>query len=170
MVSALDPKRRPLSIEAASAREQSQHSLSTRSAEAKRAEQSIRYVPRISASDTDQMRDLKRVILAKEQEITAVCNQLNMMADRLDRALEIFLAAAIEHDAANVSSEKTSEQRVKAFEVDVAKAIENTAPKQKKVSTSSPTSLEAILAAARGNQPNSAGGKPKYSKLIRDMK
>lgn len=169
-MSALDPKRRPLSTEATSAREQSQNRLSTHSAEAKQAEQPTRYVPRISASDTDEMRDLKRVILAKEQEISRVCNQLQMMADRLDRALEIFLAAAIEHDAANATSGKSADQRVKAFELDVAKAIETTAPKPKKAPASSPTSLEAILAAARGDRPSSTGGKPKYSKLLRDMK
>ncbi|CAN8063407.1 unnamed protein product [Agarophyton chilense] len=170
IVSGLDPKRGPLSSEAVSAREASQNILSSQSAQAEQAAKPKRYVPRIAATDSDEVRDLKRAILAKEQEITAVCTQLKAMADRVDRALEVFLASEIENEEQAV--QKTPDQRVKAFTVDATKAVDGVVEKPTKTVGSSPTSLEAILAAARSGKIRSTGGgeKPKYSKLLRDMK
>ncbi|KAI0557240.1 hypothetical protein FGB62_327g010 [Gracilaria domingensis] len=170
IVSGLDPKRGPLSKEAVSAREASQNRLSSRSAEAEEAAHPKRYIPRIAATDSDEVRDLKRAILAKEQEITGVCTQLKSIADRIDRALEIFLASEIENEEQS-TEERKPDQRVKAFTVDATKAVEGVIEKPKKQAVgSSTTSLEAILAAARGGQPRTGGEKPKYSKLLRDMK
>lgn len=172
VVSGLVPTRGPLSVEAESAREASKNRLSQRSAEAEHAGGPSRHVSRISATDSQEVFALKTRIIAKENEISDLSVQLKNMASRLDRVAENFLASAIEHEAA-IDANKKSDQRVKALTVDAEKAVTGVAPKPKKPisSASSPTSLETILAAARGGAHSvSSGQKPKYAKILRDMK
>eukprot|EP00177_Eucheuma_denticulatum_P008143 GFKZ01014829.1.p1 GENE.GFKZ01014829.1~~GFKZ01014829.1.p1 ORF type:complete len:204 (-),score=53.35 GFKZ01014829.1:670-1281(-) len=169
--SALDAPRPELSTEARSARVQS---LTKAEAEATREDKGRRYVPQIGPTDTDEERELKRKIQAKEQEILDLASRLKDMADRLDVVVSVFhnslISAAAEEPVAPSSGEA-----VKAFQKgpdlsEKEKKEEKEKSRMSAPSSSGGTSLEAILAAARSGKPRVKSETPKYSKLLRDLK
>lgn len=170
--SALDTPRPGLSDAAKSARVQS---LTRAEAEAAKEVKRKRYVPQIGPTDTDEERELKRRIQAKEQEILDMASRLSQIAERLDRMVETFHASIIA-TTANEQVAEPSENRTKAFQdspdknTEEAEAREEDSISQKSVPNATGTSLEAILAAARSGKPRVKSETPKYSKLLRDMK
>lgn len=168
--SALDAPRPELSTEARSARVQS---LTKAQAEATKEEKGKRYVPQIGPTDTDEERELKRKIQAKEQEILDLASRLKDMADRLDVVVGVFhnslISAAGEEQVAESSGET-----IKAFEKGPDGGKEKEEKEKSRMSapssSSGGTSLEAILAAARSGKPRVKSETPKYSKLLRDLK
>lgn len=171
--SALDSPRPELSDAAKSARVQS---LTRVEAEAAKQVKCKRYVPQIGPTDTDEERELKRRIQAKEQEILDMASRLSQIAERLDRVVETFHASIIATSADEYVAEP-SESRTKAFQNSPDKDMEEAEAKEeegsnsrKSVPATTGTSLEAILAAARSGKPRVKSEAPKYSKLLRDMK
>lgn len=169
--STLDAPRPELSSQAKSAQ---RASVSKVAAEATIEPKGRRYVPQIAAGDTDEERELKRQIQAKEQEIMDMAAKLVNIAERLDRVVETFHASIIQTSAEAAPVAAPSDSRAKAFDASAEQRREDQTASSKRTSATSAggTSLEAILAAARGG-----GGKervksetPKYSKLLRDMK
>lgn len=166
--SALDAPRPELSTEARSARVQS---LTKAQAEASKEPAGKRYVPQIGPTDTDEERELKRKIQAKEQEILDMASRLKNMAERLDVVVGVFhnslISAATEEPAMESSGEP-----IKAFQKgpEVVEKEERDKSRKSAPSSSAGTSLEAILAAARSGKPRVKSETPKYSKLLRDMK
>lgn len=165
--SELDAPRPELSVQAKTARVQSVSRVEAAKpvAEGK----GWRQMPQIGATDTDEERELKRKIQAKEQEIVDVAAKLSALGDRLERALEAFHESVV-GVAAAAPEAAPSVDRAKAFEDN-----ENS-PEKGKDRKSAPglsggkTSLEAILAAARSGKGRVKSETPKYAKLIRDMK
>lgn len=167
--SGLDAPRPELSAEAKSARRESASRVGSESlTEAK----GRRYVPQILPGDTDEERDLKRQIQAKEQEILDMASKLAGIAERLDRAVETFHGSVV-GVSANVPEAAPSPTRAKAFDGTGEEATTETAESpstRKSAPSGTGTSLEAILAAARSGKPRVKSETPKYSKLLRDMK
>lgn len=128
-------------------------------------------MPQIGATDTDEERELKRKIQAKEQEIVDVAAKLSAIADRLDRALEAFHGSVV-GVASAVPEAAPSATRAKAFsEGEGGEKVQSGKERQSTPEIgSAPTSLEAILAAARSGKGRVKSETPKYSKLLRDLK
>lgn len=168
--SALDAPRAELGDEAKSARDGAATRVRNSTTEAPKLR---RYVPQIGPADSDEARHLKRQIQAREQEIQAMCAKLLQVAERLDRVASIF-HASLQNVAAPVAApEDPNKPRMKAFSADapVDGAAAATSAASSAAASAKPTSLEAILAAARsgGNSSRAQSEKPKYSKLLRNM-
>lgn len=168
--SSIDAPAPELSDQAKSARVTS---ISRVEAELK-SQQINRYVPKIGPTDSDEVRDLKRAIQAKEQEIVEMSAKLASFAERLDRSIDLFTASVVEV-ALEAAPAKPREDRVKAFQHSshTTPSDENVnEPKSSASSSASSggTSLAAILAAARSGQPRVQSERPKYAKLLRDLK
>lgn len=133
-----------------------------------------RYVPRITSADSDEVRHLKRAIHAKELEIMDMTAKISSLADRLDRVVDIFAASTVEV-AVEEALPKPAEDRVKAFQTEGTPKVHLSPKAQQSEARSNDissggTSLAAILAAARGGEPRVKSERPKYAKLLRDMK
>lgn len=127
-----------------------------------------RYVPKINPTDSDDIRELKRAIQAKEQDIMDMVTKLNSLDDRLNRVVDIFTASTIEA-AASEPPPKPTEDRVKAFQSKSADHDQREQVKKKPSTASGGTSLAAILAAARsGSNERVKSERPKYAKILRD--
>lgn len=170
--SALDAPRPELNEAAKSARVQS---LTRAEAEAAKAVKPKRSVPQIGPTDTDEERELKRRIQAKEQEILDMASKLNQIAERLDRVIEKFHASTIGTSTDEPIAEP-KDNRTKAFQELPDKGKDEVSAKgeddnaRKSTTATGGTSLEAILAAARSGKPRVKSETPKYSKLLRDLK
>lgn len=170
--SALDAPAPELSKQAKSARVRS---ISRVAAQVAGEPKDRRSIPQIKAGDTDEERELKRKIQAKEQEIMDMAAKLNGIAERLDSIVGLFHASIVEISAEAAPVAMSSGDRAKAFDATVekkAQAAQEVTTSKSTAASGGGTSLEAILAAARGG-----GGKtrvksetPKYSKLLRDLK
>lgn len=169
--STLDAPRPELSSQAKSARVRS---VTRVAAEVAIEPKGRRYVPQIGAADTDEERDLKRQIQAKEQEIMDIAAKLNNIAERLDRVVETFHASVVQTSAEAAPVAVPSDTRTKAFGEAAGKKAqgETAANSRKSAPSGAGTSLEAILAAARGGTGKARvkSEAPKYSKLLRDRK
>lgn len=168
--SGLDAPRPELTKEAKSARAKS---ISKAEAEAAKDIKPKRFIPQIDPTDSDEERELKRKIQAKEQEILDLASKLTTMAERLDRVVETFHASIIDTETAEDTEPNHSEARTKAFtkaEVKEEEDEKDEKAAQRKSAPQGGTSLEAILAAARGGKPRAKSETPKYSKLLRDLK
>lgn len=130
-----------------------------------------RMVPRINAGDSDAVRELKRAIQAKEQEIMDMNTKLLALSERLERVVEIFTASIVETAQEEVPV-KAPEDRVRAFRLEDVEETERNDPNETPKSSISAgkTSLAAILAAARNGTPRTKSATPKYSKLLADFK
>lgn len=169
--STLDAPRPELSSQAKSARVQS---VSRVAAETAIEPKGRRFVPQIGPADTDEERDLKRQIQAKEQEIMDMAAKLNNIAERLDRAVENFHASVVQTSAEAAPVAAPNDARAKAFDEAAEKRAQAATHtnSRKSAPSGAGTSLEAILAAARGGSGKARvkSEAPKYSKLLRDWK
>lgn len=170
--STLDAPRPELNTEAKSARVRSVTRVAAQVADDPKARRSV---PQIVAGDTDEERELKRKIQAKEQEIMNMAGKLTSIAERLDSVVETFHASIVETSEEATPVPVSSASRATAFdETAEKKAQEAQEASNTKTTSSSPgaTSLEAILAAARagGGKTRVKSETPKYSKLLRDLK
>lgn len=170
--SSLDAPRAALSAEASRARVQSISILKERANGVDEDACRRRYVPKISATDGDDIRDLKRQIQGKEQEIMEMASKLLQIGERLERVVDIFNTSLLQaaEAAVPVATEATGASRTRAFETADAAAAVQTTSRPKSLPSAAGTSLEAILAAARSSAPRSGADKPKYSRMLRDMK
>lgn len=132
---------------------------------------SKRYVPKIGPTDSEEVRELKRKIQAKEQEILDITAKFRQISDRLTRVVDIFTNASVEEAmAAAPPPKKSNSEPTKAFQSN--SELEQTQKEQapKKTTSISGNSVEAILAAARSGSSRAQSERPKYAKLMRDLK
>lgn len=139
---------------------------------------------------------LKRAILARDQEIRDAVNRLNDMSQRLNRLVDQFSSSVVADDFSNPSDLLSvqsapivpSTPSISASTTNAAEAIRSpsrsadtiahadvahstTRPQRASATSNAPTSLEAILAAARGPTARSTTtDRPKYAKMLRDLK
>lgn len=124
----------------------------------------------MNMADTDEQRQLKRMIHAKEQQIQTLCAKFVALAERVQRLNDLFEGAASDNPNARKAT-----QSVKAGSDDYSQektaALRSDRVVEKEKKPQQATSLEAILAAARGGSAQTkTSSTVKYSKLLRDMK
>lgn len=135
-----------------------------------------KLLPRECASDTDEERELKRTILARDEEIREAVAKLSSLSERLERLVDQFSSSVVVDEASPRSP--LSPPPVAAFAADSSTSsprstsLPQDRPERHSASAPVATSLEAILAAARsGNSSSRSGGeRPKYARMLRDLK
>lgn len=136
-------------------------------------------LPRECATDTDEVRQIKRAIVARDQEIRDAVVKLDELSNRLEKLVDQFSSSVVADDlppptSATAEGAKASSP-VLAFSGDHdasprAVAPQQSRPERMSATSSAPISLEAILAAARSGKSAGTTERPKYAKLLRDMK
>lgn len=173
--SALDGPKRVLSVEASDARDMARAASIIKSPTAQ-------LLPQVRASDSEEMRHVKRKVLARDQEIRDAVGKLTEMSERLARLVDQFSSSVVADDIpalpAVAVATPSATSPVAAFSESAASTpthtlkgdAEGTQKKERRSASSSmPTSLEAILAAARSGQPRTGGGRQKYATMLRDL-
>lgn len=183
----LDAPRREISGEAARVRDMARKAANSNDSLTPTA-----ILPRERATDSEEVRQLKRAIQAKDAELRDAVQKMEHLAQQLERLVDRFSSSVVADDLPMPSLSANSgpdehQVPVSAFardgDDDTEKVISqrnNKVQRRTAATTSQPTSLEAILAAARGGGGSGVGTKgssaststdrPKYAKLIRDMK
>lgn len=180
----LDAPRREISGEAARVRDMARKAANSNDSLTPTA-----VLPRERATDSDEVRKLKRAIQAKDAELRDAVQKMEHLAQQLERLVDRFSSSVVADDlqASSLSPNGGGDEHqgpVSAFAGDSEAATENLisqrnnkAQRRTAAATSQPTSLEAILAAARGaggdkrgSSASTSADRPKYAKLIRDMK
>lgn len=197
--STVDPARRAITGEAAVARQASLDQLHDDQVQQQNNQNRLLQLPRERAGDTDEERQLKRAILAKDAEIRAALAKLSDVAERLHKLIDCFTSSVVAdqfvpQDSLSPSPSPSAMSSVSSMSMSTSSittsalsptTVNSTsasfdlhAPKRQAATSHKPTSLEAILAAARGQTPTSSmdssnpssTGRPKYAKLLRDLK
>lgn len=197
VVSALDGPRAEVDGVAAVERERAQNriSVSVPQVQVPTFGPAARKIPSISVSDSDEVRTLKREILAKEAEIQAMAAKFLELSDRLDRVVNLFQAAQNEtfvdvqddvskgHFSNDITFEPASpifgadsssvSNRNGAFSEDSSLKSIGAAGGRPPSASKTGGTLAEILAAARGSATSSGRAtseKPKYASLLRNLK
>lgn len=154
-----------------------------------------RGLPTITVSDDEEHANLKRAIIARDQEIRDANARLLDLAQRLEKLVDQFSSSVVADDFTNsiqlASSSSTSAGPLTPSASSSARTVEsspssvldsdvdnsetaaasNLRPQRMSATANAPTSLEAILAAARNTNPRpGASDRPKYAKMLRNLK
>lgn len=213
--STLDAPRATLSTEAEAARARARavlapassstsskpYGASTESRITGHAIRKTRALPTITASDNEELANLKRAIIARDQEIRDANGRLHDLAQRLEKLVDLFSSSVVADDFTNSVQLASSDLALSSVRPTISSAsgaaptvgsspssildngVENgnqsaaasspanPRPQRMSASTNAPTSLEAILAAARGTAPRTGPSeRPKYAKMLRDLR
>lgn len=152
-------------------------------------------LPTINVSDNEEVASLKRAIIARDQEIRDANARLHDLAQKLEKLVDQFSSSVVADDftrsvqlapepssstmpgtpsaSASGSTVGRSPSSILDNSVDAndKSAGNNFRPQRMSATANAPTSLEAILAAARGTTSRpGASDRPKYAKMLRDLK